>query len=267
MRAQNVGADVVGAGVPVVGTGGTGRLRRVRADAIGARVAGARVVVGEALGPIGQVVGQAAPLPLQVSGLVQSLLAELPQAVPAALPGCVQTPLVQTSLVQVLPSSAQALPLSGKCAGAERRDADAIVLRTGIVVVAIGVGAAKAAGKGRRRDDKNDEYECEPNQAANHHVLSHVIEPLFVGIRDAQSGNTPSPMGREAYEALGDETRGFRRVSAIRSPEPRPGTPQEGEIVADRAWFCNPRAGTPRRPGGFCDGIRAPEASVKRTRL
>jgi hypothetical protein len=49
---------------------------------------------------------------LQVSGLSQSVVAELPHAVPLALFGCVQVPPLHWSFVQRFPSSVHTVPLT-----------------------------------------------------------------------------------------------------------------------------------------------------------
>jgi hypothetical protein len=49
---------------------------------------------------------------LQVSGLSQSVLVELPHAVTLALIGCVQLPALHASLVQRFPSSVHSVPLA-----------------------------------------------------------------------------------------------------------------------------------------------------------
>jgi len=61
--------------------------------------------------PLGSLLGTHVPL-LQVSGLSQSVVAELPHAVPLALVGCVQLPALHTSLVQRFPSSVHTVPLA-----------------------------------------------------------------------------------------------------------------------------------------------------------
>jgi len=61
--------------------------------------------------PLGSLLETHVPL-LQVSGLSQSVVAELPHAVPLALFGCVQDPPPHTSLVQRFPSSVHTVPLA-----------------------------------------------------------------------------------------------------------------------------------------------------------
>ena len=61
--------------------------------------------------PLGSLLGWQEPLPLHESGLSQSVLVALPQAVPEGAFGWVQAPALQTSLVQALPSEVQAVPL------------------------------------------------------------------------------------------------------------------------------------------------------------